>query len=135
MIAATSDSTSRPIPALIARRRRTTVGVGILMTFAGPLRDPADRRRVAGFALISELGVAGANCYPWHPLLNSKPEAMRSAGVVPLVDRGAMPVLRDRAPVPSYRAIGWMSTRTILASIAIVCLLSVRASAASNSAD
>src|SRR5271154_7316181 len=57
MIAATSESTSSPIPALIARRRRTTVGVGILMTFAGPLRVPDGRRwvadRVAMFRSIS----------------------------------------------------------------------------------
>jgi hypothetical protein len=37
---------------LIARRRRTTVGVGILMTLAGPLRIPDGRRRVADLGLI-----------------------------------------------------------------------------------
>src|SRR5208337_4368728 len=84
--------TSRVRPALIARRRRTTVGVGILMTFAGPLRVPDGRRRVA--------------------------------------DRGLM--FRS---ISSYRAIWRMSTRTILASAAILCILSARANAATDAAN
>ena len=52
IIAARIESASRPSPALIARRRRTTLGVGILMTLAGPLRIPDGRRRVADLGLI-----------------------------------------------------------------------------------
>src|SRR5271163_470965 len=120
MIAATSESTSSPIPALIARRRRTTVGVGILMTFAGPLRVPGGRRRVAGLPLISgsrrktELG------------------ALR-------VGRGGIhnstAVIHHSLSVSSYRAMSRKSTRTILASAALLCMLIVRTSFAADSAS
>ena len=42
---------------------------------------------------------------------------------------------RRRASISSYRAIYWMSTRTILASAAILCFLTTRASAAAESAN
>src|SRR5277367_5888909 len=119
MIAATSESTSSPIPALIARRRRTTVGVGILMTFAGPLRVPGGRRRVAGLPLIS----------------GSQPKT--ELGALRVGRRGIHNSTADvnhSLSVSSYRAMIRKSTRTILASAALLCILSVRASFAADSA-
>src|SRR5580700_2010910 len=120
MIAATSESTSSPIPALIARRRRTTVGVGILMTFAGPLRVPGGRRRVAGLPLIcgshrrTELGALRVGRGGIH---NSTADINHSLSV------------------SSYRAMSRMSTRTILASAVLLCILSARAGAAVDPAN
>src|SRR5580658_3755476 len=120
MIAATSDSTSSPIPALIARRRRTTVGVGILMTFAGPLRVPGGRRRVAGLPLIS-----GSH-------RRTELSALR-------VGRGGIhnstADINHSLSVSSYRAMSRMSTRTILASAALLCILSARTIFAADSAN
>src|SRR5271170_6886440 len=120
MIAATSESTSSPIPALIARLRRTTVGVGILMTFAGPLRVPGGRRRVAGLPLISgshrktELGALRAGRRGIH---NSTANINHSLSV------------------SSYRAMSRKSTRTILASAALLCILIARAGGAPDAAN
>src|SRR5271170_5275728 len=120
MIAATSESTSSPIPALIARRRRTTVGVGILMTFAGPLRVPGGRRRVAGLPLIS-----GSR-------------RKRKLGAFRVGRRGIHNSTADvnhSRSVSSYRAMSRKSTRTILASAALLCILSLRTSVAADSAS
>src|SRR5277367_3923059 len=120
MIAATSESTSSPIPALIARRRRTTVGVGILMTFAGPLRVPGGRRRVAGL-----------------PLISGSQRTRNSTALV--VGRGGIhnstANINHSLSVSSYLAISRKSTRTILASAALLCMLSVRTSFAADSAS
>src|SRR5580698_2205956 len=120
MIAATSESTSSPIPALIARRRRTTVGVGILMTFAGPLRVPGGRRRVAGLPLIS-----GSH-------RRTELSALR-------VGRGGIhnstADINHSLSLSSYRAMSRMSTRTILASAALLCILSARTIFAADSAN
>jgi uncharacterized protein len=67
--------------------------------------------------------------------LNSKPEPLVFARVSPLTVRSATAAGQRRTSVPSYRALGWMSTRRILASIVIVCLFGTRASAAPDSAD
>src|SRR6516165_4330872 len=59
-----SESTSSPIPALIARRRRTTLGVGIRIILAGPRLYPDVMRRVADLPLIVEPGECGLSYQP-----------------------------------------------------------------------
>src|ERR1700691_1386984 len=106
------------------------------MTFAEPLRVRDGRRRVAGLALIfrsltMELGGGGRRCYTWHSQLNSKPEPLALFGAIRFIGD----LERRDAPDSSYRAICWMSTRTILATVAILCFLNVRAVVAADSAD
>jgi uncharacterized protein YyaL (SSP411 family) len=67
--------------------------------------------------------------------LNSEFEPPAFAGAIAFTDRDAMAAGRRRASISSYRAIYRMSTRTILASVAILCFLSTRASAESESAN
>jgi hypothetical protein len=106
------------------------------MTFAGPLRVRDGRRRVAGLALIfrsltMELGGGGRRCYTWHSQLNSKPEPLAVSRAIRFIGD----LERRDAPDSSYRAICWMSTRTILATVAILCFLNIRAVVAADSAD
>jgi len=78
-----------------------------------------------------ELGGGGGDCYAWHSQLNSKPEPLALSRAI----RFTGYLGRRNAPDSSYRAICWMSTRTILASVAILCFLNVRAGAAADSAN
>src|SRR5215469_16051931 len=58
------ESTSKPIPALIARRRRTTLGVGMRIILAGPRLYPDVPRRVADLPLMVEPGECGLSYQP-----------------------------------------------------------------------
>ncbi|HXN13737.1 MAG TPA: hypothetical protein VN865_11555, partial [Candidatus Acidoferrales bacterium] len=78
-----------------------------------------------------ELGGGGRRCYTWHSQLNSKPEPLALFGAIRFIGD----LERRDAPDSSYRAICWMSTRTILATVAILCFLNVRAVVAADSAD
>src|ERR1700682_934932 len=122
MIAPISESRSSPNPALIARRRRTTLGVGILMILAGRfcIFGGRLRRRVADLPLMMEPSGDGRGCDTWRPYLNptSKP--------LPAIFGDAP---RRRVPTSSYRGGWWKS---ILALIAIVCIMSPRALAAAS---
>jgi uncharacterized protein YyaL (SSP411 family) len=67
--------------------------------------------------------------------LNRKHEPPALAGAARFADCDAIAAGRRRSAISSYRAMCWMSTRTILASAAILCLLSARASVAADSAN
>src|SRR5215472_5719121 len=72
------ESTSSPIPALIARRRRTTLGVGIRIILAGPRLYPDVPRRVADLPLIVEPGECGLSCQPARVVNLLTARALRS---------------------------------------------------------
>jgi uncharacterized protein YyaL (SSP411 family) len=78
-----------------------------------------------------ELGGGGRRCYTWHSQLNSKPEPLALFGAIRFIGD----LERRDAPDSSYRAICWMSTRTILATVAILCFLNVPAVVAADLAD
>ncbi|MEA2679581.1 MAG: uncharacterized protein QOK03_1303 [Candidatus Binataceae bacterium] len=80
------------------------------MTFAGPRLVPDGRRRVAGFPLIEELRRELERCHWWKSLLNLKSKSTKSQRV-------------NEAVFFWYPAVRFMSTRTILASVAIVCIV------------
>jgi hypothetical protein len=67
--------------------------------------------------------------------LNSELEPPAFAGAIPFTDRDAMVVGQRRSSISSYRATHRMSMRTIPASLAILCFLNTRASAAADSAN
>src|SRR5215469_7141787 len=72
------ESTSSPIPALIARRRRTTLGVGIRIILAGPRLYPDVPRRVADLPLIVEPGECALSYQPARVVNLSTARALRS---------------------------------------------------------
>jgi uncharacterized protein len=63
--------------------------------------------------------------------LNSKAEPLALSRAIRFIGY----LRRRSAPDSSYRALCWMSTRTILATVAVVCFLNVRAGAAADSAN
>jgi hypothetical protein len=67
--------------------------------------------------------------------LNSELEPAAFSGAIPFTDRDSMAAGRRRASISSYRAIYQMSTRTILAPVAILCFLHTPARAGSESAN
>src|SRR5215471_16405349 len=72
------ESTSSPIPALIARRRRTTLGVGIRIILAGPRLYLDVPRRVADLPLIVEPGEGGLSYQPARVVNLLTARALRS---------------------------------------------------------
>src|SRR6516165_12182633 len=100
-----SESTSSPIPALIARRRRTTLGVGIRIILAGPRLYLDVPRRVADLPLIVEPGEC---CLSYQP-----------ARVVKLLTARALRSLYGLC----YREKMSLSTRIRLASAIFIGLL------------
>src|SRR6516225_8299910 len=73
-----SESTSSAIPALIARRRRTTLGVGIRIILAGPRLYLDVPRRVADLPLIVEPGECGLRYQPARVVNLPTARALRS---------------------------------------------------------
>src|SRR5208282_3519337 len=86
MIAPTSPSASRPIVARIARRRRTTRGVGITITLAGPRRGRAPLRRgeAALMARLQDTRYASSAPIDIHKLRVDRAAADRAGFVCPM---------------------------------------------------
>src|SRR5260370_10222931 len=131
MIAPSSESSSSPNPALIARRRRTTLGVGILMTFAGRFCNFSGRlrRRVADLPLMMEPSGDVPGYQTWRPYLNP------TRKVLPAIFDSLYDAPQRRTAISSYRGDWWKSTQTILATIAFVCFMTLRAFGAASPAD